>query len=101
MLTLDRLESGQSAVIKAVNGNGANRQHLLDMGLIPGVLITMIKTAPMGDPVEYKLHGYDLTLRKEDGMTVDVELSDDDKEEKQVKHKRSHAHPGLGESGYK
>jgi ferrous iron transport protein B len=62
-ISIKDLEIGKSAKITEVGGEGALRQHFLDMGLIPGAEITMVKYAPMGDPVELKIHGYELTLR--------------------------------------
>ena len=65
-MTIKDLEIGASAVVTAVGGEGALRQHLLDMGVIPGVEVTLVKFAPMGDPLEIRLHGYELTLRLAD-----------------------------------
>ena len=65
-MTLKELEIGKSAVIKVVGGEGALRQHFLDMGVIPGAEVTVIKFAPMGDPMELQIHGYELTLRLSD-----------------------------------
>ena len=65
-MTLKELEIGKSAVIKTVGGEGALRQHFLDMGVIPGAEVTVIKFAPMGDPMELQIHGYELTLRLAD-----------------------------------
>lgn len=65
-ISIKDLEIGKSAKITEVGGEGALRQHFLDMGLIPGAEITMVKYAPMGDPVELKIHGYELTLRLAD-----------------------------------
>ena len=62
-MTLADLEIGASATIVGVGGDGSLRQHLLDMGMLPGVEVTMIKFAPMGDPLEVRIHGYELTLR--------------------------------------
>ena len=62
-MTLKELEIGKSAVIKTVGGEGALRQHFLDMGMIPGAEVTVVKLAPMGDPMELQIHGYELTLR--------------------------------------
>ena len=75
-MTLKELEIGKSAVITAVGGEGALRQHFLDMGVIPGAEITLIKFAPMGDPMELRIHGYELTLRLDDAARIDVELLD-------------------------
>ncbi|MBR2675149.1 MAG: ferrous iron transport protein B [Mogibacterium sp.] len=71
-MKLSELAVGESAVIKAVGGSGALRQHFLDMGVIPGAKITAIKKAPLGDPVEYCIHGYELTLRLEDSSKIEV-----------------------------
>ena len=69
-MTLDQMTVGQTAVITVVGGQGALRRHLLDMGLTPGVRVTLKKTAPMGDPLEIHLRGYALTLRKADAARV-------------------------------
>ena len=69
-MILSELKPGQSAVIRTVGGEGALRQHFLDMGLIPGVEVTMIKLAPMGDPMELRLHSYELTLRLADAEKI-------------------------------
>lgn len=67
---LNELRVGYSAVIKSVGGKGALRQHFLDMGLIPGVEVTLEKLAPMGDPMELRIHGYELTLRIDDAHEI-------------------------------
>ena len=72
-MTINDLTLGQSAVITAVGGEGALRCRLLDMGLIPGTAVAVIKVAPMGDPIEIRLRGYELTLRKEDAAQIDIE----------------------------
>ena len=72
--TLDKLRVGQSGIITQVGGQGALRRHLLDMGLTPGIKVTVIKLAPLGDPVSLSLRGYELTLRKEDALSISVEL---------------------------
>ena len=69
-MTLDELKIGQSAVIRAVGGEGALRLRLLDMGLIPKTRVTLIKTAPLGDPIEICVRGYELTLRKDDARKI-------------------------------
>ena len=69
-MTLKDLEIGKSAVITTVGGEGALRQHFLDMGVIPGAEVTVVKLAPMGDPMELKLHGYELTIRLEDAGKI-------------------------------
>ena len=69
-MKLKELEIGQSATIVHVGGEGALRQHFLDMGVIPGAEITLIKFAPMGDPMEFQVHGYELTLRMDDAAKI-------------------------------
>ena len=71
-MTLKELEIGKSAVILAVGGEGALRQHFLDMGLIPGAEVTLVKYAPMGDPMQLKIRGYELTLRLADAEQIEV-----------------------------
>lgn len=73
-MILKDLKIEESAIIRKVGGEGALRQHFLDMGLIPGVEVTMVKLAPLGDPMEIRLHGYELTLRKEEAARIEVEL---------------------------
>lgn len=72
-MTLDKLEIGKTAVIHNVGGEGALRLRLLDMGLIPRTRVTMGKRAPMGDPLQLRLRGYELTLRAEDAKMIEVE----------------------------
>ena len=72
-MTLKELEIGKPAVIRAVGGEGALRQHFLDMGILPGTETTVVKYAPMGDPLEIRLHGYELTLRLDDAARIEVE----------------------------
>lgn len=71
-MTLDQLPIGEEAVITIVGGEGALRLRFLDMGLIPKTRVTVIKTAPMGDPIEIRLRGYELTIRKEEAMKIEV-----------------------------
>lgn len=71
-MTLDNLAVGQSAKITAVNGDGALRCRLLDMGLIPKTRVTLQKVAPMGDPIEIHVRGYELTIRKEEAQKIEV-----------------------------
>ena len=71
-MTLKELAIGQSAVITAVGGEGALRPHFLDMGVIPGAEVTLMKYAPMGDPMELSIHGYELTLRLADAEQIDI-----------------------------
>ena len=72
-MTLRELETGKSAVIRRVGGEGALRQHFLDMGMIPGAEVTVVKLAPMGDPMEVQVHGYELTLRLAEADQIDIE----------------------------
>ncbi|MBO6014458.1 MAG: ferrous iron transport protein B [Oscillospiraceae bacterium] len=99
-MNLNGLHQGQSAVIQSVGGEGALRQHFLDMGVIPGAVITLVKFAPMGDPIEFRLHGYELTLRLADAEKIEVSLTDtSEKAENADKGKKNSDHPGLGEEG--
>ena len=98
-MTLKDLQIGQTAKISKVGGNGELRQHFLDMGLIPGTLVTKIKLAPMGDPIEFDINGYELTMRLEDAAKIDVaEKAETHDDEKHSLHFNT-AHPGLGEDG--
>ncbi len=98
-MTLKEVKIGDSAVITAVGGQGALRQHFLDMGLIPGTEVTVIKLAPMGDPMELRVHSYELTLRLDDADQITVQpVTSADRSEKQSKKAKT-AHPGLGEEG--
>ena len=72
-MTLKELEIGESATIKTVGGSGALRQHFLDMGMIPGAEVTVVKLAPMGDPMELQIHGYELTLRLAEADQIEIE----------------------------
>ena len=72
-MTLEELEIGKNAVIKEVGGSGALRQHFLDMGMIPGAEVTVVKLAPMGDPMELQVHGYELTLRLAEAAQIKIE----------------------------
>lgn len=74
-MTLDQLPIGQTAVITKVGGKGALRCHLLDMGLIPKTTVRVEKIAPMGDPLELRIRGYSLSLRKEDARNIEVEVA--------------------------
>ncbi|MCR5060254.1 MAG: ferrous iron transport protein B [Saccharofermentans sp.] len=99
-MNLKELEIGKSAIITEVGGEGALRQHFLDMGVIPGVEVTVIKYAPLGDPIELMLHGYQLTLRLDDAARISVEpVSKKEEEESRKKIKSKTHHPGLGEGG--
>lgn len=99
-MNLKELEVGKSAVILSVGGEGALRQHFLDMGLIPGAEVTLIKLAPMGDPMELKIHGYELTIRIDDAEKIKIrEITKHTVEKGIESKKRSIPHPGLGEGG--
>ena len=99
-MTLNHLETGKSAVITAVGGEGALRQHFLDMGVIPGAEITLVKFAPMGDPIEFRVHGYELTLRKDDAAKIDIEPIQEISAFHSASARHTPAqHPGLGEGG--
>ena len=74
-MTLKDLKVGESAVVKEVGGEGALRQHFLDMGLIPGAEVKLVKMAPMGDPMEIKVHGYALTLRLSEALKISVDTA--------------------------
>lgn len=113
-MTLKDLPIGSSAKVISVGGEGANRQHILDMGIIPGIRLTLIKLAPMGDPMELKVHGYTMALRKADAEIINIELveNEDDAdewhinlespEEQNIPYIDSlhdhNAHPGFGEN---
>jgi len=104
-MTLKELEIGKSAIITTVGGDGALRQHFLDMGVIPGTRVKLIKYAPMGDPMELLISGYELTLRLDDAAKIEISVSGETTEtfageEKKDKEPRtSREHPGLGEEG--
>ena len=119
MKTLKELEIGESARVRTVGGEGALRQHFLDMGLIPGAVVRLIKYAPMGDPMELQIHSYELTLRLDDAAKIEIEsvrrkiddkrtecaehqAQDHQKEQKQREADEESElldHPGLGEGG--
>ena len=112
-MTLKELAIGESAVIVSVGGEGALRQHFLDMGVIPGAEVTLVKYAPMGDPMELRIHGYELTLRLADAQRIEVQAAADREQEMGQQKKEEGAekgrggkkrraerqHPGLGEGG--
>lgn len=98
--TIRDLEIGKTATVSSVGGEGSLRQHFLDMGLIPGADVTMVKYAPMGDPAELRLHGYELTLRLADAEKIvidNIRTQGDSKVESTSK--KDISHPGLGEGG--
>ena len=105
MMNLAQLKQGQCAVLTTIGGEGALRQHFLDMGLIPGTVITYVKAAPLGDPVEYRVWGYELTLRIEEAERIEIDqVRSADKragEEATAEGPRGRRsmHPGLGEMG--
>ncbi len=101
-MTLKEIKIGKSAVVTAVGGEGALRQHFLDMGVIPGAEVTVVKYAPMGDPMELRIHGYELTLRIADAEKIlvkEIEVPAEHANEKEKNNKAKAAHPGLGEGG--
>jgi len=108
-MTLEKLHTGQSAKVLGVGGEGVLRQHFLDMGIIPGADLKLVKRAPMGDPIEIQLHGYSLTLRAEEASWIEVEelarivepeqtIEDKDFSYNLSLHEHN-AHPGYGEEG--
>lgn len=101
-MTIKDLKEGQSATICTVGGDGALRQHFLDMGVIPGIEVKLIKYAPMGDPLEIRIHDYELTLRLADAEQIEVSDKKSDEDEHKKDNKKDKAlveHPGLGEGG--
>lgn len=105
-MTLKELAVGKSAKVMKVGGEGALRQHFLDMGVIPGAEVKVVKLAPMGDPMELRIHEYELTLRLEDAGRIEVEPLEETAKEsenrsagKEKKPGTKKAHPGLGEAG--
>lgn len=99
-MNLKELSAGETAKITAVGGNGSLRQHFLDMGVIPGAEVTVVKFAPMGDPVELEIHGYELTLRLADAEQITIEPIEKRSDSHVHIQKNSHSeHPGLGEAG--
>ena len=99
IMKLNELKIGESAVIETVGGEGALRQHFLDMGVIPGAEITLVKYAPMGDPVEFRIHGYELTLRLADAEQISVSKTEKRSERRISLTYSDKEHPGLGEGG--
>lgn len=98
-MTLDNLRVGESARVTAVGGKGALRQHILDMGVIPGSVVTLTKLAPLGDPMELKIHGYALSLRKADAARIEVEPASAEKPVQAPPEPHENEHPGYGEGG--
>ena len=99
MMTLDKLQLGKDAVIEAVNcDEPALRQHILDMGLTPNTEVTLVKTAPMGDPIELRVRGYELTIRKADAAMITLKnIHDMHNYKKQQRPATIVKHPGVGE----
>ncbi len=105
-MTLKELPIGKKATVTTVGGEGALRQHFLDMGIIPNTDIVLVKYAPLGDPMEFMVHGYELTLRVADAEKIEItDVREDDNGENadavksKAQRKKSVAHPGLGEGG--
>ena len=101
-MTLKELSVGSSAIVTTVGGEGALRQHFLDMGVIPGAQVTLVKFAPMGDPMELRIHGYELTLRLADAEKIEIQPVSAQPAQKTAPTKAvadATAHPGLGEGG--
>ena len=98
-MTLREIKMGQAACVLTVGGDGALRQHFLDMGIIPGTVVKVVKFAPMGDPVEICLHGYELTLRLDDADKIEVKPVSDSEHRKASEPSTVSEHLGLGEGG--
>ncbi len=98
-MTLRELEIGKSAIVEQVGGEGSLRQHFLDMGVIPGAEVTAIRFAPMGDPMELRIHGYELTLRLGDAEKIEIREVAGTGTRPVNKRKKKKEHPGLGEEG--
>ena len=98
-MTLKELPIGKTATVCTVGGEGALRQHFLDMGIIPGAEVTMVKYAPMGDPVEVRIHSYELTLRLADAGRIAIDEMRDAVKEKEQPDAKAIPHPGFGEGG--
>ena len=98
-MTLKELPIGKTATVRTVGGEGALRQHFLDMGIIPGAEVTMVKYAPMGDPVEVRIHSYELTLRLADPGRIAIDEMRDAVKEKEQPDAKAIPHPGFGEGG--
>ena len=97
-MTLKDLEIGKTGAVTVVGGEGALRQHFLDMGVIPGAEVTLVKYAPMGDPMELRIHGYELTLRLADAEKIEIQPVQKPKDFVQ-RNIKNVEHPGLGEEG--
>ena len=100
ILKLSELKTGESAVIQNVGGQGELRQHFLDMGIIPGAEVTLVKFAPMGDPMELQVHGYELTLRLSEAEKIQIQkISERSNKHERIQKIHTSNHPGLGEDG--
>ena len=98
-MKLSRLPIGSTATILSVGGSGALRQHFLDMGLIQGTEVTVVKYAPMGDPIELRIHGYELTIRLEDAENIEISEPHQPVDVQKKSQKTEKHHPGYGEGG--
>ena len=98
-MRLSELQIGKTATILSVGGSGALRQHFLDMGLIQGTEVTVMKYAPMGDPIELRIHGYELTIRLEDAKNIEVSEAHPPVSSEKAIHSSETPHPGYGEGG--
>ena len=98
-MTLKELAIGKSAVIRTVGASGALRQHFLDMGMIPGAEVTVVKFAPMGDPVELRIHGYELSFRLADAENIEISEAHKPKKREHTGLRIEKRHPGYGEGG--
>ncbi len=98
-MTLKEMEVGQWARVLRVGGTGALRQHILDMGVIPGTVVYLAKLAPLGDPMELRVHGYALSMRKADAVTIEVEPAEAEMSVEPPSEPHEDEHPGLGEGG--
>ena len=104
-MNLAEIKEGESAILTEIGGSGALRQHFLDMGLIPGTRVTYVKAAPMGDPIEYRIWDYELTLRLSEAEQIQITdvqtLADEGEKQHNTAKKKSSGskHPGLGEVG--
>ena len=98
-MKLNELQIGSTATILSVGGEGALRQHFLDMGLIQGTEVTVVQYAPMGDPIELRLHGYELTIRLKDAKNIEISKEHKPKNIRKKVEKQEKLHPGYGEGG--
>ncbi len=98
-MTLKELQVGKTGIVTEVGGEGVLRQHFLDMGVIPGAEVKVVKLAPMGDPMEIKIHGYELTLRLADAEQIGISPAEESVKTESDRRKKFREHPGLGEEG--